>query len=100
MVGTDVYALGIVTYEMLVGRVPFDDGDDETTAVSRLHRTPARLRSVLRTIPTELDDVVMRALARRPEDLVRVCGRRFERISSQRPAATSSGLVARSTTRR
>ena len=64
---TDVYALGCVLYEMLCGRAPFTGANDLAVATARLHGPPERPRSVLRTIPPRLDEIVMRAMARRPE---------------------------------
>lgn len=65
---TDVYGLGAVLYEMLCGRPPFTGDNDVAVATARLHRLPERPRSVLRTVPTALDTIVMRALATDPAD--------------------------------
>lgn len=65
---TDVYSLGVVLYEMLCARPPFDADTDVATALARLHADPPRPRQVRADLPRELDDVVMRALARRPDD--------------------------------
>ncbi len=64
----DVYAVGAVLYEMLCGRPPFEGDNDLATATARLTAMPERPRAVLRTVPTELDSIVMRALATDPED--------------------------------
>lgn len=64
---TDVYALGAVLYEMLCGRPPFGGENDLAVATARLHHLPERPRSVLRTIPIRLDEIVMKALATDPE---------------------------------
>jgi len=63
---TDVYAVGAVLYEMLCGRPPFSGDNDLAVATARLHAAPPRPRSVLRTVPPRLDDVVMKALATDP----------------------------------
>lgn len=65
---TDVYALGAVLYEMVCGRPPFQGDNDLATATARLHATPERPRSVLRTVPERLDAIIMRALASDPDE--------------------------------
>ena len=64
---TDVYSLGVVLYEMLCGRPPFDADTDVATALARLHADPPRPRQIKADIPRDLDDVVMRAMARSPD---------------------------------
>lgn len=65
---SDVYALGVVLYESLTGRVPFQADTDTATALARLHQAPMRLRQVRANIPRNLEDVVLRAMARHPAD--------------------------------
>lgn len=64
---TDVYAVGAVLYEMLCGRPPFAGDNDLAVATARLHGPPERPRSVLRTVPPRLDEIVMKALATDPD---------------------------------
>ncbi len=64
---TDVYALGAVLYEMVCGRPPFQGDNDLAIATARLHATPERPRSVLRTVPERLDAIIMRALSLDPD---------------------------------
>lgn len=64
---TDVYAVGAVLYEMLCGRAPFTGDNDLAVATARLHGPPERPRTVLRTVPPRLDDIVMKALATDPD---------------------------------
>ena len=65
---TDLYSLGIVLYEALCGRVPFQADTDTGTALARLHQAPLRPRQIRADIPHRIEDVVMRAMARHPED--------------------------------
>jgi eukaryotic-like serine/threonine-protein kinase len=64
---TDVYAVGAVLYEMLCGRAPFTGDNDLAVATARLHGPPQRPRTVLRTVPPRLDDIVMKALSVDPD---------------------------------
>jgi tRNA A-37 threonylcarbamoyl transferase component Bud32 len=63
---TDIYALGVVLYEALVGRPPFSGDTAAATALARLHQTPPSPRHYRTDVSPALDGVVMRALARDP----------------------------------
>jgi eukaryotic-like serine/threonine-protein kinase len=63
----DVYALGLILYEMLAGRAPFGGDNDMATAVARLTSTPEPVRVARPDVPRPLEDVVARSLARDPD---------------------------------
>ena len=63
---TDVYALGVIAYEMLTGRRPFE-GDNHLTLIHRaLTSTPLVLAEHRSGLSSDLNAVVMRALAKDP----------------------------------
>lgn len=65
---SDIYSLGVVMFEMLTGRVPFE-GDEPMATVGGHLATPApRPSSVRPGIPAWADAVVLRALAKSPDD--------------------------------
>jgi TolB-like protein/tetratricopeptide (TPR) repeat protein len=63
----DIYAVGIVAYEMLTGRPPFTGDSPEVILAAQLTETPAPI-SQRRNIPPALASVVMRCLAKYPAD--------------------------------
>jgi len=63
---SDIFALGVLLYEMIAGRLPFR-GDHEAAAVySLVHETPEPLSRVRREVSQELERVVDRALEKDP----------------------------------
>jgi serine/threonine protein kinase len=68
---TDIYALGVLLYQMLTGELPYNDEDD--VRVIQMHlQSPIPVPSTHdASIPRELDDVVRKAMAKRPEDRYR-----------------------------
>ena len=65
---SDLYATGLLLFEMIGGEGPFDDlGDTSQQMLAHLHR-PARPLSRLAEVPPELEAIVKRALAKRPQD--------------------------------
>ncbi|CAB4889070.1 unannotated protein [freshwater metagenome] len=64
----DLYALGLVLYECLAGRVPFLGESDADTALARLQREPTNLTQLRPTLPHGLSNLIHRLLARNPDD--------------------------------
>lgn len=63
----DIYSIGIVLYEMLCGRVPFESPTATAVVVQHVNQMPAPLRSINPSVPPEVESVVLRALQKRPE---------------------------------
>src|SRR5687768_9227394 len=63
---SDIYALGTVLYESLVGQSPFAADHDDALALARLHREAPSVRAARPDVSPGLAAVVARALAREP----------------------------------
>src|ERR687884_1410549 len=65
---SDVYSLGIVLYELLTGTVPFNGDTPVEIAMKHLSMLPEPPSAKRPEIPRDLDLIVMRALAKDPDD--------------------------------
>ncbi len=65
---SDLYSVGIVLYEMLTGKVPFTGETPLEIAMKHLSEVPVPPSELRPELPATLDSVVLRALAKDPED--------------------------------
>lgn len=65
---SDVYSAGVLLYELLTGETPFNGGSPVETALSRLTQDVPAPSEIIDGVPPEIDDLVLRACQREPED--------------------------------
>ena len=65
---SDIYSWGVVMYEMLTGRVPFEGDNWLAVMAGHLQGTPTPPRRLRPDIPPPLESVVLHAMRRRPEN--------------------------------
>src|SRR5690606_26520606 len=64
---TDIYALGILLYEMLTGQVPFRGEGYGEVLVQHMTQAPQKPSTIRGVVPPHLEAVCMKALEKRPE---------------------------------
>jgi len=64
---TDVYSCGVVLYELLVGKKPFEGDDAFTIMKAHTEQPPPSPTAANSQIPKELSEILLRALAKKPE---------------------------------
>jgi serine/threonine-protein kinase len=65
---SDVYALGIVGFEMFTGKLPFKGRTPQEMMIARLRGKPIPVRSVLPDFPKKLETVIMKSLESEPDN--------------------------------
>jgi serine/threonine protein kinase len=92
----DIYSLGCILYESLTGRVPFLKDADAAIIWAHVEEQPVAPSAVCADLPEAFDKVIVRALAKRPEDRYASCREFVDAASaafrpSVKPATRTSG---------
>jgi serine/threonine protein kinase/beta-lactam-binding protein with PASTA domain len=65
---SDIYSLGIVMYEMVTGKLPFQGETPIAVALKQIQDIPERPTSINPALPQRLENIILRAMAKKPVD--------------------------------
>lgn len=82
---TDIYAVGVIMYEMLSGRLPFEGDNPMKVAYAHVFDTPTPLREVNPNVSEGMEAIVSKAMAREPEQRFRSADDMLRALESFRP---------------
>jgi eukaryotic-like serine/threonine-protein kinase len=94
---SDLYSAGVVLYEMLTGKVPFTGDSAIEIAMKHVNELPKPPSSLRPEIPPELDQIVLRALAKDPADRYQTAEEfieDLERVEAGLPISRSTATAA------
>ncbi len=80
---SDVYVIGSLLYEMLAGRPPFRSTDNTVLAMQHLKQEPPALQVLIPEIPSALDQIVRKAMAKEPAARYRNAGQLAQILKTQ-----------------
>jgi serine/threonine-protein kinase len=82
----DIYALGVVIYEIFTGRLPYPDNTPHELIQGILFTPPMPVSGVNPGLPVEIDEILSRALAKNPTDRFDTAGAIATALEQLRPA--------------
>lgn len=70
---TDIYSVGVILFEMLCGRLPFDGESPISVALQQVEQNARPLRSINPNVPQGLEQITQHAMAKSPENRYAAC---------------------------
>ncbi|MFK7800737.1 MAG: serine/threonine protein kinase [Anaerolineae bacterium] len=79
---SDIYSLGVLAFHLLTGRLPFEGESPLGVVLKHVNETPPRPSSINPDIPQELEEVVLKAMDKNPENRCATVGEMNREIRS------------------
>jgi len=90
---SDIYALGIVAFEMFTGKLPFQGRNAQEMMIARLRSQPIPIRSLRSDVPDAVEKALTKALQTNPDDRFTTAIEFANALSG--PTESSSGFLGR-----
>jgi serine/threonine protein kinase len=88
---SDIYALGVLAFELFTGQLPFTGKSAQETMIARLRGAPTPLREVKADLPAKLENVITKALQVNPADRYGS----MEELAHALESTTTTGVFSR-----
>lgn len=91
----DIYSVGVILFELLSGRLPFNAESPISVALQQIEETPQPLRSLNPDVPAGLEQITIHAMAKDPDDRYTSCTEMIHDLKSwiANPKATFAYAV-------
>lgn len=83
---TDIYAVGLLLYEMVTGCAAFDGDSPVAVALKQIRESPKRPREIVPTLPTRIESAILKCLEKDP-------GKRFQSVAELEAALEEAATV-------
>ncbi|MDX1617107.1 MAG: protein kinase, partial [Candidatus Promineifilaceae bacterium] len=87
---SDVYSIGVILFELLTGRLPFDDSEPSALLMKHLGETPPLVSRFNRAVPAQLEQVVAKVLSKEPAGRYRTADQLGRVLSTYRAGSDTS----------